>query len=148
MTISKAEESEMTPLEKKLNNIAKNLTYISFIGSILTLGVLLGYWFFEDVFQNKWNNSFLKELVEILLVVVTMFICAVPESLPLAVTLSLGFSMKRMIKDRNFVCCFSACETMGGVTSICSHKAGLLLKIEKLFQDFINIINFISIHLI
>ena len=55
---------------------------------------------------------------------VTIVVVAVPEGLPLAVTISLAYSMKKMMKDNNFVRVLAACETMGGATAICSDKVG------------------------
>ena len=61
---------------------------------------------------------------------VTIVVVAVPEGLPLAVTISLAYSMKKMMKDNNFVRVLAACETMGGATAICSDKVhGLLCTI-------------------
>lgn len=57
---------------------------------------------------------------------VTIVVVAVPEGLPLAVTISLAYSMKKMMKDNNFVRVLAACETMGGATAICSDKVRLL----------------------
>lgn len=57
---------------------------------------------------------------------VTIVVVAVPEGLPLAVTISLAYSMKKMMKDNNFVRVLAACETMGGATAICSDKTGTL----------------------
>lgn len=55
----------------------------------------------------------------------TIVVVAVPEGLPLAVTISLAYSMRKMMKDNNFVRVLDACETMGGVTTICSDKTGM-----------------------
>ena len=66
---------------------------------------------------------------------VTIVVVAVPEGLPLAVTISLAYSLKKMMKDNNFVRVLAACETMGGATAICSDKVGtqklvLLLQVQ------------------
>ena len=58
---------------------------------------------------------------------ITIVVVAVPEGLPLAVTISLAYSMRKMMKDNNFVRVLAACETMGGATAICSDKTGALL---------------------
>lgn len=63
---------------------------------------------------------------------VTIVVVAVPEGLPLAVTISLAYSMKKMMKDNNFVRVLAACETMGGATAICSDKV-LSLPLVKFF---------------
>jgi hypothetical protein len=64
--------------------------------------------------------------VQFFLYAVTIVVVAVPEGLPLAVTISLAYSMKKMMKDNNFVRVLAACETMGGATAICSDKTGVL----------------------
>ena len=60
--------------------------------------------------------------IQFFLFAVTIIVVAVPEGLPLAVTISLAYSMKKMLADQNFVRVLSACETMGGATAICSDK--------------------------
>ncbi|OHT02234.1 calcium motive P-type ATPase [Tritrichomonas foetus] len=138
-----SQDEEKSPLEKKLDKVAVLLTYIGLAGAVLTFVVLLIFWIIDVVdmkkelgkFENKWLN----DLVEKFMIGVTIFICAVPEGLPLAVTLSLGFSMKRMMKDNNFVRHLQACETMGGATTICSDKTGTLtqnkMTVVKFFND-------------
>lgn len=124
-----AEEEEKSPLEKKLDKVAMALTYIGLAGALLTFIVLLIFWIIDVVHRvktEKWQGKWLNDLVEKFMIGVTIFICAVPEGLPLAVTLSLGFSMKKMMKDNNFVRHLKACETMGGATTICSDKTGTL----------------------
>lgn len=62
--------------------------------------------------------------IQFFLYAVTIIVVAIPEGLPLAVTISLAYSMKKMMKDNNFVRHLAACETMGGATAICSDKTG------------------------
>ena len=79
---------------------------------------------------NRWcvhNHGFpLKHIADgplaFFIFGVTIVVVAVPEGLPLAVTISLAYSMKKMMKDNNFVRVLAACETMGGATAICSDK--------------------------
>ncbi|OHT05277.1 calcium motive P-type ATPase [Tritrichomonas foetus] len=124
------EEKEKSPLEKKLDKVAVLLTYIGLSGALLTFIVLLIFWIIDVVNkkkeEGKFNYEWLNDLVQKFMIGVTIFICAVPEGLPLAVTLSLGFSMKKMMHDNNFVRHLNACETMGGATTICSDKTGTL----------------------
>ena len=65
---------------------------------------------------------------------VTIVVVAVPEGLPLAVTISLAYSMKKMMKDNNFVRVLAACETMGGATAICSDKVGKAMQMHACTQ--------------
>ena len=134
-------KKEQSPLEKKLDKVALVLTYIGGAGALLTFIVLLIFWIIEIV-KDGWYNGRLNDLVNRFMIGVTIFICAVPEGLPLAVTLSLGFSMKKMMKDNNFVRHLQACETMGGATTICSDKTGTLtqnkMTVVKFFMDGID----------
>lgn len=114
-----------SPLETKLDKVAIQITWIGLSGAVLTFLVLLIMWLI-DIIPVKWESHFANELVEHVMVGVTIFICAVPESLPLAVTLSLGLSMKWMVNDNIFVRHLNSCETMGGATTICSDKTGTL----------------------
>ncbi|KAK8888439.1 hypothetical protein M9Y10_039516 [Tritrichomonas musculus] len=118
-------EEEKTPLEEKLDYLAKMITYLGIAGALSTFIVLLIMWSI-DVAKSKWENQFLSILVSHFIVAVTIFVCAVPEGLPLAVTISLSYSMSKMMKDNNFVRHLNACETMGGASNICSDKTGTL----------------------
>lgn len=138
-----SEEHEQSPLEKKLDKVAVLLTYIGLTGALLTFIVLLVFWIIDVMKKKKESGKFeakwLNDLVNKFMIGITIFICAVPEGLPLAVTLSLGFSMKKMMKDNNFVRHLNACETMGGATTICSDKTGTLtqnkMTVVRFFMD-------------
>eukprot|EP01126_Amoeba_proteus_P060226 TRINITY_DN7940_c0_g6_i1.p1 TRINITY_DN7940_c0_g6~~TRINITY_DN7940_c0_g6_i1.p1 ORF type:complete len:812 (+),score=177.55 TRINITY_DN7940_c0_g6_i1:68-2503(+) len=75
---------------------------------------------------SKWHPSTLMELLTAFIIAVTIVVVAVPEGLPLAVTISLAYSVKQMQSDNNLVRHLSACEVMGGATNICSDKTGTL----------------------
>ena len=132
------EQHERSPLEKKLDKLTVQVTYIGLIGAGLTLLVLLIMWG-VDVSKSSWKRSNVTTLINNIMVGITIFICAVPEGLPLAVTLSLGFSMKAMVQDNVFVRHLNACETMGGATTICSDKTGTLtqnkMTVVKYYMD-------------
>ncbi|OHS98911.1 calcium-translocating P-type ATPase, PMCA-type family protein [Tritrichomonas foetus] len=127
-----------SPLEHKLERVSIIITWIGLGGALLTFLCLLIIWL-VDIVGVKWEKAFLNRLIENLMVGVTIFICAVPESLPLAVTLSLGLSMKWMVKDNIFVRHLNSCETMGGATTICSDKTGTLtqnnMTVVKFFMN-------------
>lgn len=76
--------------------------------------------------EKPWESKYASELVRHLIIGVTVLVVAVPEGLPLAVTLSLAYSVKKMMKDNNLVRHLDACETMGNATAICSDKTGTL----------------------
>uniref|UniRef100_A0A6B2KX59 Calcium-transporting ATPase n=1 Tax=Arcella intermedia TaxID=1963864 RepID=A0A6B2KX59_9EUKA len=75
---------------------------------------------------SSWEKSSLMQLLNAFIIAITIVVVAVPEGLPLAVTISLAYSMKQMTEDNNLVRHLAACETMGGVNSICSDKTGTL----------------------
>jgi len=79
----------------------------------------------KTTYQN-WSWMKLKDLVSFFIDSVTIIVVAVPEGLPLAVTIALAYSVKKMQKDKNLVRVMAACETMGGCTNICSDKTGTL----------------------
>ena len=76
-----------------------------------------------EVFKG-WNNLYIGHLLEFFIIGVTVLVVAVPEGLPLAVTISLAYSVKKMMVDNNLVRHLDACETMGNATAICSDKTG------------------------
>lgn len=120
------EETEATPLQMKLNKMAE---YIAKVGSAaaLILFLVLLIKFLAGLRYNK-NDAASKaqEFLNILITAVTIVVVAVPEGLPLAVTLALAFATKRMLKDNNLVRVLRSCETMGNATCICSDKTGTL----------------------
>ncbi|OHT14867.1 Calcium-transporting ATPase PAT1 [Tritrichomonas foetus] len=120
-----AGEEEKSPLEEKLDYLAKLITYVGMAGALLTFIVLLVQWAI-DISKVKWEWTYASVLVQHFMVAVTIFVCAVPEGLPLAVTISLSYSMSQMMEDNNFVRHLNACETMGGASNICSDKTGTL----------------------
>ncbi|OAA51709.1 ATPase, P-type, calcium-transporting, PMCA-type [Metarhizium rileyi] len=122
------EDPEMTPLQVKLNVIA---TYIAKLGGAAGLLLFLVLFIEFLVRLPKLPDSVTpaqkgQNFLEIFIVVVTIIVVAVPEGLPLAVTLALAFATTRMLKDANLVRHLKACEVMGNATTICSDKTGTL----------------------
>ncbi|KAH6673701.1 calcium-translocating P-type ATPase [Halenospora varia] len=120
------EETEATPLQQKLNVLAE---YIAKLGGAAAL-VLFVVLFIKFCVQLKGSTQTASEkgqsFLQIFIVAVTVVVVAVPEGLPLAVTLALAFATTRMLKDNNLVRVLRACETMGNATNICSDKTGTL----------------------
>jgi magnesium-transporting ATPase (P-type) len=106
-------------------------------GGIVTSLVLAIFWIVDGA-KYGFKTTNISKLVEQLFFI-AIFIAAVPEGRPLAVTLSLGFSMRKMMNDNNFVRHLQACETMGGATTICSDKTGTLtqnrMTVVKFYMD-------------
>lgn len=124
--MSLREESEVTPLQSKLNTLAE---YIAKLGgaSALLLFVVLLIEFLVGLRTSKATPAEKgQDFLNILIVAITVVVVAVPEGLPLAVTLALAFATTRMLKDNNLVRLLRSCETMGNATTICSDKTGTL----------------------
>ncbi|KAF2294709.1 hypothetical protein GH714_015658 [Hevea brasiliensis] len=127
-TLSEGGDDE-TPLQVKLNGVATIIGKIGLAFAVVTFAVLV-----QGLFSHKWhegshwswNGDNALELLEYFAVAVTIVVVAVPEGLPLAVTLSLAFAMKKMMNDKALVRHLAACETMGSATTICSDKTGTL----------------------
>jgi Ca2+ transporting ATPase len=96
--------------------------------AIAILIVLLIRFTIERVYANSFDATNVNELLNFFILAVTVIVVAIPEGLPLAVTLSLAYSVKQMFDDQNLVRKLEACETMGGANNICSDKTGTLTK--------------------
>ena len=130
--------AEATPLQKKLEFIAKEIGKVGTYAALLTIHVLLFRYFLDgllkrniDLFggEEDEDDPFIKNLniwTKYIIIGVAVIVVAVPEGLPLAVMISLAYSQKKMLKDQNYVKKLAACEIMGGATNICSDKTGTL----------------------
>lgn len=118
--------NEETPLQVKLNGVATLVGKIGLGFAILTFGILLFNFCIVKEDLTDWSGDDVEEIVEFFTIAVTIIVVAVPEGLPLAVTLSLAYAMKQMMKDKALVRHLAACETMGSATCICSDKTGTL----------------------
>ncbi|KAF5181527.1 Calcium-transporting atpase [Thalictrum thalictroides] len=127
-TLSEGGDDE-TPLQVKLNGVATIIGKIGLFFAVVTFAVLVQGLFirkWQDGTYLWWSGDDALALLEFFAVAVTIVVVAVPEGLPLAVTLSLAFAMKKMMNDKALVRHLAACETMGSATSICSDKTGTL----------------------
>ncbi|UYV61055.1 PMCA [Cordylochernes scorpioides] len=119
---------EKSVLQTKLTKLAIQIGYAGTTIAILTV-VILFIRFFLRIFwliPEPWTKTQFRYLVKYLIIGVTVLVVAVPEGLPLAVTLALAYSVRKMMKDNNLVRHLDACETMGNATAICSDKTGTL----------------------
>ena len=127
-----SQEIETTPLQVKLTKIATDIGYVGMISAAITLIVLFTRFFIEQGIEGyDWGENigdYLSEWFDYILVAVTIVVVAVPEGLPLAVMIALAYSVRKMLKDMNFVKRLSSCEIMGGANNICSDKTGTLTK--------------------
>ncbi len=118
------DNSVRTPLNEQLERLGHLITIASYvIAGIIVAGRMLMY--FLNVADFNWIGL-LTYFLQTLMIAVTLIVVAVPEGLPMAVTLSLAYSMRRMIKTNNLVRRMHACETMGATTVICTDKTGTL----------------------
>ncbi|XP_016698725.1 calcium-transporting ATPase 2, plasma membrane-type isoform X3 [Gossypium hirsutum] len=127
-TLSEGGDDE-TPLQVKLNGVATIIGKVGLFFAVVTFAVMV-----QGLLRSKlqegtiwsWSGDEALKLLEFFAVAVTIVVVAVPEGLPLAVTLSLAFAMKKMMNDKALVRHLAACETMGSATGICSDKTGTL----------------------
>jgi len=121
-------ESGDTPLQEKLNDLADDIGMFG-IGAAVVMFVTLTC---RDIFfmiqQDNlvFDEHFASNLVKYVVTAITILVVAIPEGLPLAVTMALAYSMVKMLEDNNLVRKLEACETMGSATNICSDKTGTL----------------------
>ncbi|EDW99308.2 plasma membrane calcium-transporting ATPase 2 isoform X6 [Drosophila yakuba] len=121
-------KKEKSVLQAKLTKLAIQIGYAGSTIAVLTVIILIIQFCIKTfvIDERPWKNTYANNLVKHLIIGVTVLVVAVPEGLPLAVTLSLAYSVKKMMKDNNLVRHLDACETMGNATAICSDKTGTL----------------------
>ena len=174
-TVDNAQENNQTPLEEKLDDIAKKIGFFGMGAGIITLVALMirfGVNYVKNTkeYKNDSNEQSLflnyvqnhpskindkifhsyvtvtytnpkkeigNNLLDIILLCVSIIVVAIPEGLPLAVTLSLAFSIKKLMDQNNLVRKMYACETMGGANFICTDKTGTLTKNEMNVYKFL-----------
>jgi len=124
-----AGEAEETPLQEKLNHLATLIGKGGLACAIVVFFALFVRYIVTDLACSECDGFAMSNFLDILgffIIAVTIVVVAVPEGLPLAVTIALAFSMRKMMKDNNLVRHLVACETMGGADNICSDKTGTL----------------------
>lgn len=128
VTLDEGGENE-TPLQVKLNGVATIVGKIGLSFAILTFLALAFRLIAEKALHGEireWSTNDALDLLNFFAIAVTILVVAVPEGLPLAVTLSLAFAMKQLMNDKALVRHLSACETMGSANCICTDKTGTL----------------------
>ena len=127
-TIDNAVDDTRTPLEQKLNNIANLIGYFGLGSGILTFVALIIKLLIEYIKDADGMPLpiVINKIIAILILCISIIVVAIPEGLPLAVTLSLAFSIKKMMDQNNLVRKMHGCETMGGANYICTDKTGTL----------------------
>ncbi|KAH9583415.1 ATPase, Ca transporting, plasma membrane [Schistosoma haematobium] len=125
----KRRKKKYSVLQAKLTRLASLIGQLGTVVASLTVIILIVKFSVTTFYFNKehWDTGrHLHQFVQFIIIGVTVLVVAVPEGLPLAVTISLAYSVKKMMKDNNLVRHLDACETMGNATAICSDKTGTL----------------------
>eukprot|EP01132_Coremiostelium_polycephalum_P002350 gene2350-2898_t len=121
------DEPEPTPLQNKLEKLADNIGKFGMGAAILLLLIVIPKYFIEKKVNHETiDSSAVMDITQMVIGSITIVVVAVPEGLPLAVTISLAFGMLKMFKENNLVRSLASCETMGSATTICSDKTGTL----------------------
>ena len=124
------DDSVKTPLNEQLDGLSDWITKVSYgFAALIVVGRIIMYFVTNgtDCFGSMEQVApFIAYVLQTLMIAVTLVVVAVPEGLPMAVTLSLAYSMRRMLKTNNLVRKMHACETMGATTVICTDKTGTL----------------------
>ena len=125
-----------TPLNEQLDKLGHTITIASYVvaGLVLVFRLLM-YFVVDECVSFDWMD-FAHYLLNSLMIAITLIVVAVPEGLPMSVTLSLALSMHRMLETNNLVRKMHACETMGAVTVICTDKTGTLTQNRMSVSDF------------
>ena len=132
-------EQAQTPLQEKLDDMAAMIGYVGMAAAGATFIALMSIKIFLNPAEFA-DTTLFNFTLEAFIIGVTIVVVAVPEGLPLAVTISLAFSTKKMLADQNLIRHLAACETMGNATNICSDKTGTLTEnrmtvVKGLFAD-------------
>jgi Ca2+-transporting ATPase len=123
---SKIESAIKTPLDQQLEKLGNLITKLSYaVAVLIVVGRMLIYFMGGEHLPFDWAH-FATYLLNTFMLAVTLIVVAVPEGLPMSVTLSLALSMQRMLATNNLVRKIHACETMGATTVICTDKTGTL----------------------
>ncbi|XP_040317943.1 plasma membrane calcium-transporting ATPase 4 isoform X6 [Herpailurus yagouaroundi] len=129
---AKLPKKEKSVLQGKLTRLAVQIGKAGLIMSAITVLILILYFVIDNfvIHRRAWlpecTPIYIQYFVKFFIIGITVLVVAVPEGLPLAVTISLAYSVKKMMKDNNLVRHLDACETMGNATAICSDKTGTL----------------------
>lgn len=121
-------DADETPLQIKLNYLAELIAKLGGASGLLLFIVLMIRFFVQlKTNPDRSANDKAQSFIQILIIAVTLVVVAVPEGLPLAVTLALAFATKRMTKQNLLVRVLGSCETMANATVVCTDKTGMIL---------------------
>ncbi|MDE6416041.1 MAG: HAD-IC family P-type ATPase, partial [Duncaniella sp.] len=131
------DENIVTPLNRQLSRLSTYITRFSYgVGIAVVVGRILMYFFDGGGETGSFDTlRFIAYLLQTIMIAVALIVVSVPEGLPMAVTLSLAYSMRRLLKSNNLVRKLHACETMGATTVICTDKTGTLTRNRMTVAD-------------
>lgn len=131
------EDNIETPLDRQLNRLSTYITRFSYaVGIAVVIGRILMYFFDGGSSSGSFDVlRFIAYFLQTIMIAVALIVVSVPEGLPMAVTLSLAYSMRRLLKSNNLVRKLHACETMGATTVICTDKTGTLTRNRMTVAD-------------
>ncbi len=129
--------NEQTPLQKKLDRIAEGIGKLGVLVAILTFIAIVISTLVKTIQDDKreFDMTFVTAICNGLVIAITVIVVAVPEGLPLAVTISLAFSVAQMQKEENLVRKLQSSETMGNANEICTDKTGTLTQNKMTVQS-------------
>jgi len=142
MKIQAADDT--TPLQEKLTVLADQVGVVGMYSAGATFIAMFVHYIYDCAQTDNFVGSLfsvetLHEIIEYFIIAVSIVVVAVPEGLPLAVTIALAYSVNKMKDENNLVRYLQACETMGGANNICSDKTGTLTKnlmtVTKIFIE-------------
>ena len=131
---AQVDEGDPTPLSEKLDSLADLITKTSYVfAGLILIGRIIAYFFIgNNTFE--WLD-FTSYMLNTVMIAVTLIVVAVPEGLPMSVTLSLAFSMRKLMKENTLPRTMHACETMGATSVICTDKTGTLTQNQMQVAD-------------
>jgi len=126
-------EQDETPLQIKLTVLAEQVGQVGMFSAAATFLAMFIHYIYDCFAEGSFVESFVSvetihEVIEYFIIAVSIVVVAVPEGLPLSVTIALAYSVGKMKEENNLVRYLQACETMGGADNICSDKTGTLTK--------------------
>lgn len=138
------QEQDETPLQIKLSDLAEKVGQVGMVSAAATFLAMFIHYIYDCFAEGSFVESFVSvetihEIIEYFIIAVSIVVVAVPEGLPLSVTIALAYSVGKMKEENNLVRYLQACETMGGADNICSDKTGTLTKnlmtVTKMFVE-------------
>jgi len=134
-----SKSDDKTPLQEKLSELADQISYIGIALSIAIFVVMIGKEALIRIFYTRetlFNDTMLEILINAFIIGVTVSVVAIPEGLPMAVAISLGYSVLKLKDEKNLVRHLDASETMGNVNTICTDKTGTLTEGNMAVRSF------------